>query len=413
MTLKKLSWLLVAAFMVTVLATAAVLWSDSLFAGTAADDARGGTPGQQVIGNVEYLYTTGEELVLMHGSDVVTRVSRVFDPLDTDRRNTVVWTHDGNYVALLSDTHYRGKDSESTELISIHTATGTQQRIPCPRCRDIVAFDHGSVLVTGTLAKGWKADVTFKVDLATGGPVTPFNLAAPADWGPSPSLRYFVASGHGQVITGEDMGAANWHRVHLVLHQPAATEWSKTWIELGRLDSNNQIRAAVARPSDPRIAIATSNYADCGKTPMSYLIDPMQYGVRRTDISAAYPPGSAPGKTSGAAVHDLWWSKNGELRATISSWLCGPKKDLETPRTLFSPPSVWQLNNMKWERTDLGPATMVREIAHDTKVILDATHCLEETRLHEQCGLGKLTLDSKGERTAIAEGVISIASRPA
>src|SRR5437870_1993813 len=107
---------------------------------------QGGSQGRLNTKAPVFALTTREELVLMRGDRVLTRVPRLFVESDP-AQNKVVWTYSGDYLALLSHPSLREEDVATQELVFIDAHSGKVGRIPCPRCWELAAVEKNGILV--------------------------------------------------------------------------------------------------------------------------------------------------------------------------------------------------------------------------------------------------------------------------
>jgi hypothetical protein len=359
-----------------------------------------------------YAYITSRELVIMRGDQVVGRLSRVFDEAAPDQ-NKVVWTHSGDYVALLSGTTLLQEDSSDEELIVISARTGNVRRTPCPRCWDLTPIDRDAILVAAYRGDNDARDEFLKFDLDSPGAGLPVNLDPPST---SHFRRSFLISTQHFILThqGAFFGTGD-YRQQLKLTKVDGS----SSVDFGYFRSNDSMLAAVienGEEGDARIAVAfRPNPGECIAEFPTFILSPRGEEIA-TDMSGAQPPGDVSHVNGGMELRDLWWGLDGHLRATIASWTCDNTKRAEDEKKIPATPStVWRLDGQKWIKEGPSHATMVRELDERTRVMLVIPDCIGATTHPSPaiyCNSGVLYRDQDEKRTRIAEQVISISMPP-
>ena len=205
---------------------------------TAQDATRSGT----------FAYITERELVVMRRNQVVARVFRVFDEADP-AQNKVVWTNDGNYVALLKNVSLLQEPAPAEELITVNAYTGDVRHIPCPRCYDLTAIGLTSIMVAANASDNSAKIRFFKFNLDSGAAGLPVNLASSTGAVPG---EFFLASTQKYVLTNQ---GANGHQEELEI----TSVDDKSRLYLGYFNSNDYMLAAVSEDlndTSTRIAVA-------------------------------------------------------------------------------------------------------------------------------------------------------------
>ncbi|GGT03892.1 hypothetical protein [Streptomyces chromofuscus] len=405
-TVGRLAVLVVLALVVAVGATLLATWGD----GGGGQDGRNGagagrpSPAPSVDGT-PYAYTTEKELVLMRGDRPLARVPRVFDLADT-QQNTVVWTHDGRRLAFFSDDALLER-TEDTRLITVDARTGEVRRLPCPGCYDLAPVAEHEVAVLR-----WDSDATraLRFDL-TRPKAAGTEITAPAGNGSSWQIRFLGGT-----------------RSHLLTAQYTTVAGSDTAMDLRLLDrdgqevaayppfdSNAYMPAALATLGDrERIAVAArQNPGGCAAP---FPIHPLGLNgeVGGSDQSAALPPGFLPGVTGGIEVNDLWWGPDRHLYATISAWTCDNSRRAEDDKQrLHRPATLFRLDGDKWVSAGDQPATVVRPLDRDTRMVLAIPDCVGRTNRDDgvtYCNTGTLHRERDGKRTEVADGVLSLSA---
>lgn len=347
-----------------------------------------------------YAYTTERELVVMRDRTVVSRVNRIFDIADP-MHDKVVWTDDGERVALLSDAEIRQEDPAQTELLWVDVRSGEQHRTPCPRCADLAAAGGSSLLLTTR-----DTEATFAtLDLADEHR-TPVTLPAEGD---SSYLRMFLTAGGGRLLTQQGVsGQRNtyFQRIELVrIGDPEG-------VPVGRFESNDYPVATSGPGGDGAFAVAfRPDPGECVADFPVYLVDEAGRATR-TDLSAAYPPGYVRGEQGGIEVHDLWWGRGNRLYATVSSWTCDNTKQAEDDKRVPArPSSVWHLDGNRWVPDDAGEGvTSAREIGPSARVELTIPDCTGPQADVTYCRTGSLFRAEGGQRDLLAEHVLALSA---
>lgn len=358
-----------------------------------------------------YVYITSEELVLIRDKQVMARLSRTFVEADPNQ-NKVAWTHRGDYVMVLSGINLES-DTQS-ELIFINTHTGAQGRLPCSGC-DFTPIGDNDVLVSSYIS-GSGQEATFEY--------MKFNLDSP-ETGVSAELpsidvdnlggRFFLSSTRQYILTnqGVNQGGRYEQKLEIVKfddHAPVLSGYapSSAYIPVAAIEdsSDGDAKFAVAARVNPGGCVAPF--------PISLLSSTGEVTI--TDMSAAEPPGYVPNVQGGMRVNDLWWGLDGHLRATIASWTCDDARRFENEKMVLASPSrLWRLDEQKWVLEDAAPATIVRQLVGDVRMVLTMPDCIGEAASPEPvkyCNVGALYRDEHGDRTLIAERVLSVSVPP-
>jgi hypothetical protein len=403
LTLRKLVLILAAVCLSTLIATVLILQLPS------KQDEGTETSLNKIDTKVAaYAYITSRELVLMRGDKVVTRLQRIFDETDS-RQNKVSWTHSGDYVLLLSDAKLRQKAPSEQELIYVDTHTGEQHLLPCPKCDDFTPIEDNGVLASSYVSGvGRDATAEFtKFDLKS--PGAGVSIKFPPDNGSGYS-RFFLSSTRRYVLTQQGVerpGHGYQQKLDLIKLSDMST------IKSGLVPPNGYV-AAIEDPSsrNAKFAVAVDeNPGKCAGSSTVLILD-TNGDVIRTNMSNI--------ETSVAqeaiGVSDLRWESNGNLHATITSWACDEtKKSLAEQQVLADPPTLWKFDGQTWVKEGLSPATMVRQLDPDTRITLIIPDCIGKADRPDAgiyCNTGTLYRDQNGQRSRVAEGVISISTPP-
>jgi hypothetical protein len=347
-------------------------------------------------GGDTYAYVTEREVVLMRGERTVARVRRLFDAADPADYQ-VVWTHSGDYLAFYSDARVRREDTSQLQLVSVNASTGAVHRARCADCGTFTPVGRNSILARGSAG-------VFRFDLDKPGPGSP--IPAPLT---TAAGRYgqFLVSSPEHVITSQYEG--NNERLDLMKADGSAPQ------RLGSFDSNDYMPAAVSRAgteSQRTFAVAfRTNPGLCGPFPI-YVFG-MDGTGRRTDMSRVTRDDLTAGEY-GLQVNDLWWGLDGHFHAAIEPLVC--KRDSENVyhREPAGPSSVWRLDDAVWVEEKSGAATMQRALGTDVNAVLVAHDCGSSARRRESdavyCNSGVLYRERDGERTVVADDVLSISA---
>lgn len=410
-TLRRLVALSVLAVVVAVAATIIVV----RVTGPSPDDNRSAaagpatSKGQTPLGEV-YAYTTEREFVLMRGERPPVRVSRVFDLADS-AKNDVVWTHDGQWVTLLSDAALLDQP-DKVQLITLNARTGEIRRRSCPSCDDLAPVgDHDVV----TLRWDDDARATLAVRYDASDPADRGTQIAPASDSDGTWQNVLLGGTRTRLLTGEYMSGGD-PGMELRLHELKGAAGTGTTTSYPRFDSNAYMPTATATV-DGRERIAVGERQNPGECAASFPIvllglDGEMHG---TDQSAALPPGYIPAVTGGIEVHDLWWGP-GHLYATISSWTCDNSADSEdTKMRLDRPSTLWRLEGERWVAAGAQPVTVARQLDRSTTMMLTIPDCIGPTDRVDAgtyCNSGTLSRERHGRRTKIADGVLGLSAPP-
>ena len=407
MSLRKLLVIVAVVCLGVVVATVLILQLPS-----SQDGGTGAASGKVDTNGPVYAYITSQELVLMRGGAVVTRLSRIFDEADSSH-NKVVWTHSGEYLALFSDVYARQQDSSETQLISINAQTGAINRAPCSRCIDLIPVGSNAILSTVNVpGKGY---LYLRHDLTS-----PDSSPMEVNLLPNVSL---VGSTPDYLVT--TTGSLSQRQV-LTLSQVDGFSPK----HVASFDTDQQgngvahVQAVGGGPAQADIRIIfTRNLGRASSCSSDWQI--VVAGIRdapvSTDISAAFPQGTTNNTRGGVIFNDFWWGIDGRLRATISSYTCDFSKDsLAEQEILASPSSVWRLDGQKWiqeGQEDKEPVRQARQLDEATKLVLITPDCYDPAAhpndFQVWCNTGKLYLDSNDHRVVISEATISLFTPPA
>ncbi|MEU2623123.1 hypothetical protein ABZ642_34315 [Streptomyces sp. NPDC007157] len=412
-TLRRLVALAVLAVVVAVAATLIVVRvtgaSPGDDRGAAADPSA--SKGQTPLGEV-YAYTTAREFVLVRGERPPVRVSRVFDPTDS-AKNVVVWTHDGRWVALLSDAALLDQ-SDRVQLITLNAQTGEVRRRPCPHCDELAPVgDHDVV------ALRWddEARATLAVRYDVGDPADHGTRIAPASDSDGTWQNLLLGGTRTHLLTGEYVMSGGEPGMELRLHELKGAAGTGTTTSYPRFDSNAYMPTAVATiDGQERIAVGVrQNPGECAASFPVVLLGP-DGEVHGTDQSAALPPGYIPAVTGGIEVHDLWWGPDQHLYATISSWTCDSSGDSEDDKMRpHRPSTLWRLDGERWVAVGAQPVTVARQLDRGTTMILTIPDCIGPTDRADSvtyCNSGTLSRERHGKRTKIADKVLGLSAPP-
>lgn len=356
-----------------------------------------------------YAYITNRELIVLRGNQVITRVPRIFVPSDP-YQNGVAWTHSGDYIAVLSDLFLRETEPkpELEQLIFANTRTGRVSRIPCPHCSSIAAFGKNEVIVLASNDKTTTTALRFNLD--TPGPGNPLEGRELDSW----EWNYFLASTRRHVLVNTNTTDPSLSG-DLVL---AKIDGSPNRA-LGSFSTGYIIAAASEKTVyDGAEVFATAYHANPGACVSSPFIHLIKAGAAEgedsfnTDVLNVQQADAS----DGLKINDIWWGLDGRLHATIASWTCNEKQRTEDKKMVLSKPSsLWRLDGQKWVHEDPSQATMVRQLDQKTRVVLVIPDCIGPVKGQEvarQCNLGKLYRDAGGQRTLVADKVISISAPP-
>lgn len=395
MSLRRLLVLLVAVLLVAAGITFAVLHWSNQRAGSAGGVQSSGQDGY-------FAYTTSSGLVVMHSSQTVARVDRLFDPDPSDPGSqNVVWTHSGAYVAVLSDATLRQQDLSAEQLIVVNAHTGEQRRIGCAYCSSIIAIGANGILARG--------DQAFTFDLAT-----PRLTAASATLPPLPNGAsqepLFLAS------TPD----------YMMVSQTLSIDSSDTEDEPILWQTGDSVSVIRSYPTEPRYlapaaatedathrtarfaAVSHSNAGICDDLVSVHILDSAGNDAS-TDLAAVLTNPNLK-----IDVLDLWWGLDNHFHATIESWTCDNTKQAETDKkVLAGPPTLWRLDGQKWTQEGSQQVTMVRQLTQTARIALVIPPCvgaITNPDPQTYCHVGTLYRDEGGARTTIASDVISIST---
>ncbi|MGC8920743.1 hypothetical protein AB7952_19140 [Streptomyces sp. PG2] len=412
-TLGRLAVIGVLALVIAVAATVIVVRTTGRPSGGERDaDAGSGDPKGRAAHGEVYAYTTERELRLVRDDHPPVRVRRVFDPTDS-AKNDVVWTHDGQWVVLLSDDELLDRPDD-VQLITLNARTGEVQRRPCPYCDSLAPVgDHDVV------ALRWDDETrsTLAVRYDAGDPTDSGTRIAPAadsggTWQPDllgGTRRHLLTGDY--VMSGGDPG------MELRLSELTGAAVVGATAVYPRFDSNMYMPTAAAT-IDGRERIAVGERQNPGECAASFPIlllgtDGQMHG---TDQSGVFPPGYIPFVTGGIEVHDLWWGLDHHLYATITSWTCDNSADSEQDRMrLHRPSTLWRLDGHRWVKAGAKPVTVARRLDRDTTMTLTIPDCVGPTDRADAttyCNTGTLTRQRHGRQTKIADGVIGLSAPP-
>jgi hypothetical protein len=361
-------------------------------------------------------YTTERQLVVLRGTKVVAHVPRLFgsdDPFD----DKVVWTNSGKFVAFLSDAKARQQDLSLEKLVAVDSWTGRVQISPCPFCSDLAPIGDNSILVSASLSQ----TVYLSFDLQTSGRAVNVDLQLPSG---GEHARLLLIGTRRSLITQQGVfGRDGDYYESLLLSAPDGSRQT----DLGAFRSNDYMYAAAIEQPDGHeiheiVAVAfRPRPGECtGEFPVYiFTINSGHAQKGRTDFSGAQPPGSLFGVNSGFEMGDLWWGRDGDLRASIATWTCDEsRRDETSKKVLFQQSAIWILRGQKWIRdstvpTATTPITMARQPDDDELVALSIPDCIGPTTHPDPviyCRTGTLYRLHGRTRTEIATGVLSLSS---
>ncbi|MFF9056296.1 hypothetical protein ACF09Z_34695 [Streptomyces erythrochromogenes] len=413
-TVGRLAALVVLVLAVAVAATLLIMRATdrSGAGGTGGDDrpsrasSKGATPGPTnepaggPAGGTPYAYTTEQELVLVRGDRPPTRVPRVFDLADP-HRNKVVWSHDGHRVAFFSDDELLDR-REDTRLITVDARTGEVLRLPCPGCHDLAPVGDHDVMVLSNESGATRA---FRIDLDR--PTAPrTKLDNGRHWQPQ-----LLGATPTHVLTGryELSGGDPGMELRLNdLNTAGITVYP-------RFDSNAYMPAALAAVGGgQRIAVAARHNPGGCTAPFPIHVLGPKGEVGGSDQSAALPPGYIAGVTGGIDVSDLWWGPDQHLYATISAWTCDKAQNAQDGKKRpHRPATLFRLDGDRWVSAGDQPATVVRPLDRDTRMVLVIPDCnapVERADAITYCNTGSLYREEAGKRTKVADDVLSLSA---
>ncbi|MEU4218076.1 hypothetical protein [Actinoplanes sp. NPDC026623] len=348
-----------------------------------------------------YAYITSDDLLLMRGDKIVTRVPRDYaaeDPYE----NHVVWTRSGHFVATLSTGLLHESDLPKQELVFIDVRDGVVKRIPCPRCSDLVAVGANDVLVTawGIDPDAGRSYFRYTLDSTTPAKATPVVLGDGNEG---------ILVGTERSVLTVDPGSVNGtYQQHVVLHDLVKS----TVVDYGYFDSNDYVRATVDPGSSATIALAVNpNAGTCERTSPIKLLA-ANGGIVSTDMREAEPPGYLEGVPGGVSVNDLLWAADGHLHASMTSWTCDTRQRAENDKQILdSANSIFRLDGERWVKENSDRATVFRQVDDGSWLTLLIPDCIgpvTHSSPTTYCNTGTLYRDHMGQRAKVADGVISI-----
>ncbi|SDH49996.1 hypothetical protein SAMN05216553_1256 [Lentzea fradiae] len=349
-----------------------------------------------------YAYTTLTELVVMRGDEVLTKVTRPFDKSDP-LNNQVVWSNDGQWVAFLAAVGLLGEDPDEEKLVGIDVRTGQRSEFPCPRCDWIAAVGEDGVLAsTGSELRR----------IALGEPGSGTEVDGPREDG----VRIFLAGTRHLALTAEQVSTGRSTGERLKLVSPEG----KLHFEVGTFDSNSYMPAAgISGPTtaDTLFAVAVRNNPGLCQADFPVHLVNAEGLIADTEWGDAAPPGFVPNEAQGIEVNDLWWDDSRTLHATIVSWTCDDtKQDHVSKKVLHSGSRLWKLDGRRWVLEDDSPATVVRPLGGNGRVVLSIPDCVGEMSVPDRqtyCNLGTVQVVRDGQRTEVATGALQIYAPPA
>jgi pimeloyl-ACP methyl ester carboxylesterase len=322
-----------------------------------------------------YAYVSKTELGLVSGSAVVAST-----PAGANG-SPVKFTEDG-HIAYTVTQPGRGT------IIGLDVSTHKEKRIVCDCVRAVPAggsrvawMDAGRVRVADLSASVLTSD-WLSIQVPAGPPGSEFA---------GPNL---LGGGEGKVVLAYENGAA------------AYGGPEQLWVLT--LDGSAPPRLlSEATASDTAAASAAAD----GKGNMAYVLGWHGGGCESgatlvvSDLEAAKTAstdstalgGQYPG---GNGVRDLWWGRDGQLYAIMSSWTCDHSRG--DPQVVQTKPSLWRLDGSRWVLVDKGPVLAVRQLTGHLKAVV-----VGGTSLYDA---GTLYSETDGKGIKMATGVWSIAA---
>jgi hypothetical protein len=352
-----------------------------------------------------YAYITEDRLVVVREGRIVAEVERLFDPAD-EHANTLVWTHDGDYVAMFSDNRLRMLEVPE-ELIVVDTRTGAVQRTPCVGCTDLAAIGDHAILVSDYKGQGGDA----VVNLTEYDPVA---LDRPAS---------VTAFGHGHFLSST--------REHVLSYTTSWQDNDTSGVDL-RLANADSGEVAVAGWVGSNTYLKSAALTGNGDRPdqfaVAYTVNPgmcfSSYPVvifeadgnhTETDASAAAPLSFVPDVSGGGMeVEDLWWDFEGRLHASISTWTCDPGGESQADQKVaHESMQIWRLEGTVWVASEFPPAAMMEQLDEHTYLRLGLPDCIGDRTITDRalnCNIGELQLWRDGTDHLVAEDVIAVST---
>ncbi|MGW5107523.1 LppP/LprE family lipoprotein [Nocardia sp. NPDC004123] len=359
----------------------------------------------------EFVYTTPTQFVVIRDGAPLAISRGVFRQDDP-----ITWTNSGEFVAFLSNPP-RGQ-YEYRELVFIDANSGAEQRIPCPGCSDITAFQRNSIVATRA-SPGW-TQAFLRFDLKAPAPGLEIDLGDRADvtLETGSNFRLLVREREPQT---EESG--------LVFVSPPT--YARSWI---KKESNGHALPTTAAPSSDRMAEYFLSVRSGGATTSNRGCDTHLWlslisgdgSVRMTDASAAEPPGFRTDGHGEIWMDDAWWGSDGRLHATFTTWRCteGTREVTERlangqisrmpvlERAPYREPTLWTLDSktLRWLPEPGAPsARMSRYIGRGQAIQLRSPSCLTDAHA---CQHGNLYHhDGTGDQL-VATDVMTISAQP-
>ncbi|GAA2639891.1 hypothetical protein GCM10010425_50460 [Streptomyces spororaveus] len=113
-------------------------------------------------------------------------------------------------------------------------------------------------------------------------------------------------------------------------------------------------------------------------------------------------------------MSDLWWGPDQHLYATISAWTCDKSQDTQDGKKRpHRPATLFRLDGDRWVSAGDQPATVVRPLDRDTRMVLVIPDCngpVERADGITYCNTGSLYREAAGKRTKVADDVLSLSA---
>ncbi|WP_162907433.1 hypothetical protein [Allorhizocola rhizosphaerae] len=346
-------------------------------------------------GKDTYGYITRNEFVLMHGSHEVVRVPRRFSDFDT-RENKIVWTHSGRYIAFFTEG-LKETAAPERELYVVNTNSGEVKVIKCPGCTDITPVGDDDVL-----AMLWPDVSKF----------TRFHFATGMSSGLELAFYFdvddFIGSSQNYIATRKTHRSPR-HEQGFEL-TPLDGSGGQS---IGNYPSaNSYIFGAVTEAAGkdrPTFAFATRHIPGGCQATFSVHVTQLKGDTFETDITAITPVGTTLGEDSGFIIQDLWWGRDGKLRASVTAWTCSVK-GAPTATKMPAGSTVWKLERQKWTIDTAAPTGLAREVGSKNYISLNFPNCRPSEANEDACDMGLLGYHNNGAMIQIAEDVLEISS---
>lgn len=337
-----------------------------------------------------FSYVTAHELVLARADATIARV-----PIETAVGGApplVVWTTSGSHAAVLQGA------GRHTRLVSIDAVDGTVATKSCPDCTDLARVGTGTVV---TLVRADSGTSLLEFDLAGEGRGTPSTIRP--DFAESARNVFLAAGTQDALLATEelDQGASTGRRLKLFPRTGPVRV-------LGTFAAKRLVAAAIdAGPAAGRIGVAfvPENDQCAVRTPVSII--GTDGHLSWLDMSPMAPPARTLGRDAGIAVEDLWWGRDGSMRATVTSWSCeGGSLPRDQHRVLYAKSILWRLDAAGWQR-DSAEGT-VRELGVGDRLSLVRAAC----PMPGCFAAGTLYRERDGVRTTLASDVVAVSAPP-